>query len=243
MNQANRNVRFFYGIIIVLESVIIEFFSIFLLGSIYYNMIHKILLFVILLGSAAINAQKYPAFQDPADWIPLEKSYNHVATSVTPRQGQLPEMYSTPIKFVSEKENDIFSLKLAIDFLKYGFNEDGKELVQIEGSLNLSCCKNKPVTLEFQDNEGNAVQFTSTDDTGKFKATSPNGKLMEFSNYRIKFNFNKIKATDIDLNSKHVILKWTNKPSDKELKRLRKKAKREYEKDRRYIDELRNKNG
>jgi len=223
--------------------MIIEFFSIFLLGLINYIMIHKLLLFAILVGSTTLFAQKHPAFQDPADWIPLEKNYNYIATSITPRPGQLPEMYSTPVKFVTEKENDIFGLKLDIEFLKYGFTEEGKELVQLEGSLNLSCCKNKPVTLEFQDKDGNAVQFTSTDDTGKFKATSPNGKLIEFSNYRIKFNFDRIKATDIDLNSKDVVLKWLNKPSEKELKRARKKARREYEKNKKYIDELRNKNG
>ncbi len=242
MNQANSNVRFFYGIIIVLYSMIIEFFSIFLLGLINYNMIHKILLFFILLGSITLNAQKYQAFQDPADWIPLEKGYNYVATSITPRPGQLPEMYSAPIKFVSVKENDIFGLKLTIEFLKYGFNEDGKELVQLEGSLNLACCKNKPAIIEFQDKEGNAVHFTKTDNEGNFKTTSPNGKLMEFNNYRIKLNFNRIKATDIDLNSKQVVLKWLNKPSEKQLKRLRRKAKRQYEKDKKYIDELRNKN-
>jgi len=223
--------------------MIIEFFSIFQLGLINYNMKHRILLFIILLVSITINAQKYPAFQDPADWIPLEKNYNYVATSITPRKGQLPEMFSAPIKFVSEKENNIFDLKLTFEFLKYGFNEEGNELVQLEGFLDLSCCKNKPVILEFQDKEGNAVHFTSTDEEGNFKATSPNGKLMEFSNYRIKFNFNRIMATDIDLNSKKVVLKWLNKPSEKELKRLRKKAKREYDKDKKYIEDLRNKNG
>ena len=107
----------------------------------------------------------------------------------------------------------------------------------------MSCCNNKPVTLEFQDEEGYAVQFSSTDDYGKFKAISPNGKLMEFDNYRIKFNFDRIMVTDIDLNSKKVVLKWLKKPSENKLKRLRKKAKKEYDKDKRYIEELRNKNG
>ena len=206
-------------------------------------MIKQIVLFAILFGSLTIQAQKYRAFQDPADWIPLEKNYNSVATSITPRPGQLPEMYSAPIAFVSEKESDVFGLELNIDFLKFGFNEDGTELVLIEGSIDLTCCKNKPVILEFQDHEGYAVQFTTTDDEGKFKATSPNGRLLEFNNYRLKLNFDRIKTTDTDLNTKLMILKWINKPSEKALKRLRKKARRAYEKDKKYIDELRNKNG
>ena len=61
--------------------------------------------------------------------------------------------------------------------------------------------------------------------------------------YRIKFNFDSIMVTDTELNSRKVVLKWINKPSENKLKRLRKKAKREYEKDKKYIEELRKKNG
>lgn len=206
-------------------------------------MIHRLLLLVVVLFSITLNAQKYPEFQDPSEWIPLEKSYNYVSTSITPRDGQIPEIYSTPIKVVPENEDDLFALKITIDFLKYGFNEAGREMVLLEGTVDLKYTKNKPVTLEFQDSGDNPVLFVRTDENGAFKATSPNGKLMEFSNYKIKLNFDKIKATDFDLNSKYVVLKWLTRPSDKEMKRLRKKALREYKKEKQYIDELRNKNG
>ena len=205
-------------------------------------MTHKLLFIATLLFSTALLAQKYPEFQDPSEWIPLEKSFNYVSTSITPRVGQLPEIYAAPIKFVSSKENDIFAPKISIDFLKYGFNEKDEELVLIEGTVNLSCCANKPVKLQFINNDGDPIQFGETDENGVFIFTSPNGKLMEFNNYRLKMNFDTIKVIDDALNEKQVELHWITRPSDKELKRLRKKALKDYKQEKRYIDELRNKN-
>jgi len=204
---------------------------------------NKLLLYITVLFSTVLFAQKYPEFQDPGDWIPLEKSFNYVSTSITPRSGQLPEMYSAPIKFQPEDENNIFGLKLSVDFLKYGFDEDGKAMVLLEGNVDLSCCKNQPVRLEFQDIYKNPVQFIDTDEQGNFVITSPNGKLMEFKDYKLKLNFNKIIATDTELNKRTVILHWVNRPSDKEMKRLRKKALRDYKTQKKYIDELRKNNG
>ncbi len=200
----------------------------------------KLLFGIMALICITMHAQKYPEFQDPADWIPLEKGFNYVSTAITPRAGQLPEMYSAPIKFVSSKENDLFALKVSIDFLKYGFDENGKERVQLEGSVNLSCCKNKAVKLQFINDEGNPVLFGDTDDQGKFKFTSANGRLMEFNNYKVKLNFDIIKVIDNDLNEKVVELVWLTRPSRKELKRLRKKALKDYKKEKRYLDDLRN---
>jgi len=217
-------------------------FIIFQMGLINYNKMRKSLFYIALFLSTTIIAQNYPDFQDPAEWIPLEKSFNYVSTSITPRAGQLPEMYSAPIKFVPEKENDLFGLKLEILFLKYGFTEEGKEMVLLEGNLDLSCCKNKPVRLEFQDIHGNPVQFADTDDQGNFILTSPNGKLMKFNEYKLKLNFNKIIATDNELNQRAVILDWITRPSDREMKKLRKKALRDYKTHKKYIDDLR-KNG
>jgi len=204
---------------------------------------HRLLLLAVILFSTNLIAQSYPKFQDPSQWIPLEKSFNYVSTSIIPRDGQLPELYSAPIAFVSEKENDIFGVKISVDFLKYGFDEEGKEIVQFEGTVNLSCCKKKAVKLEFINDEGNPVLFSNTDEEGKFIIVSPNGKLMEFRNYRLKLNFDTIKVIDVDLNEKQVVLKWLTRPEGKEMKRMRKKALREYKKEKRYIDELRNKNG
>lgn len=206
-------------------------------------MMKRLLFFIVMLSCITVSAQKYPEFQDPSEWIPLEKSFNYVSTSITPRAGQLPEMYAAPIKFVSQKENDLFAAKVSIDFLKYGFNEKDEEMVLIEGTVNLSCCMNKPVKLQFINNEGYPIQFGSTDETGLFVFTSPNGKLMEFSNYRLKLNFDTIKIIDDQLNEKQVELHWITRPDAKEMKRLRKKALKEYKKEKEYIDELRNKNG
>jgi len=202
-------------------------------------MIQRLLFLIVVLSSITLTAQKYPEFQDPSEWIPLEKSYNYVATSITPRKGQLPEMYSAPIAVVSEKENDIFALKITIDFLKYGFNEAGEEMVQLEGTVDLKQTKNKPVTLEFQNSENVPVLFVTTDEEGMFTATSTNGKLMEFNDYKLKLNFDKIKSTDLELYSKYVIVKWLTRPSDKEMKKLRKRALKTYKQEKKYIDDLR----
>ena len=203
-------------------------------------MITRLLFGIIAMLSLTTHAQKYPEFQDPADWIPLQKNFNYVSTAITPRVGQLPEMYSAPIKFESSKDNDLFALKVTIDFLKYGFDKQGKEQVQLEGTVNLACCKNKPVKLQFINDEGNPVLFGDTDDAGKFKFTSANGRLMEFDNYRVKLNFDIIKVIDHDLNEKQVELVWLTRPTRSELKRLRKKALRDYKKEKQYLDELRN---
>lgn len=202
-----------------------------------------LLILGLLLSSISASAQKYPEFQDPSEWIPLERSYNYVSTSITPRPNQLPEMFSAPIRMVPAKENDIFSPKVAIEFLKYGFNEQDEEMVLIEGTVDLKCCQNKPVKLEFINNDGFPVQFGDTDSSGYFKFTSPNGKLMEFSDYKLKLGFDRIKIIDNSLNEKTVVLEWITRPDRKEMKRLRKKALKEWKQEKRYIDELRNKNG
>lgn len=204
---------------------------------------YRYLLIVMVLLSTLANAQKYPEFQDPSEWIPLEKSFNYVSTSISPRVGQLPEVYSAPITLVSAKENDIFAPKVAIEFLKYGFNEEGEEVVLMEGTVDLKCCNNKPVRLQFINNDGDPVQFGETNDEGYFMFKGRNGRLMEFDNYRIKFNFVTIKIIDEQLNEKQVTLEWLTRPDAKEMKRLRKKALRDWKKEKRYLDELRNKNG
>lgn len=202
----------------------------------------RVLFFIVVISCITVSAQKYPEFQDPSEWIPLVKSFNYVSTSITPRAGQLPEMYSAPIKFVSPKENDLFAAKVSIDFLQFGFNEKGEEMVLLEGTVNLSCCMNKPVKIQLINNEGEPVQFGSTDETGLFIFKGPNGKLMEFNDYRLKLNFDTIKIIDDQLNEKLVELQWITRPDDKEMKRLRKKALKAYKKEKEYLDQLRSNN-
>jgi len=189
---------------------------------------------------ATAHAQKYPEFKDPADWIPLEKNFNYVSTAITPRAEQIPEAYSTPIKFASLKENDIFSVKVSIDFLKYGFSENGQAQVLLEGTVDLSCCQNKIARLELIDSDGgHPLDYGNTDEEGRFIFTSKNGDLMEFDNYKLKFNFDIIKVIDADLNEKQVELVWLTQPDRKSLKRIRKKALRDYKRQKRNIDDMR----
>lgn len=186
-------------------------------------------------------AQRNPEFQDPADWIPLKQSFAPVSTSIVPKPGQLPEMYSAPIEYVSEIENDVFPLNFRTRFLKFGYTEEAEERVQFWGVVDLSCCKNKPATVELFDNDGNLIQAGRTDENGNIKFMSPNGKLLEFDNYRVKINIKKIRVISEELNKKEVVFKWINKPSEKELKKLRKKAMRKYKERINYLEELRNK--
>jgi len=171
----------------------------------------KYLTLLLLFAFFNLNAQRNPEFQDPADWIPLIQSFGNVSTSITPRVDQLPEMYSAPVDYVSEKENDLFPLGFKTRYFKFGFDKDGEEVVQFWGTIDLSCCKNKPVKVEFLDKDDKPIHFLTTEEDGSFKAIGPNGGI-----------------------------KWLNKPSEKDLKRMRKKAKRAHKKELKYLKELRN---
>jgi len=149
-------------------------------------------------------------------------------------------MYSAPVDYVSEKENDLFPLGFKTRYFKFGFDKNDKEVVQFWGTIDLSCCKNKPVKVEFLDKEDKPIHFLTTEEDGSFKAIGPNGGILEFDNYRLKINVKKIKVIDEELNEKFVVLKWLNKPSEKDLKRMRKKAQRAHKKELKYLKELRN---
>ena len=79
--------------------------------------------------------------------------------------------------------NSFENVNIAIDSIYYQAQERGREIVRVIGKIDLSCCRNKPVNLEFLDKDGIVVQYARTNDLGHFKLQSVNGNILEIKNY------------------------------------------------------------
>lgn len=168
--------------------------------------------------------QTKKVYQDPAFWIDLEVKQEGIPVEITSNKGDVKVLIA-PVKLLPRNTNKLVLLNIAIDSIYYQAQERGREIVRVIGKIDLSCCRNKPVNLEFIDKDGIVVQYARTNDFGHFKLQSVNGNILEIKNNKIKFNFKKIKIIDINLSERFAVLERKKILSPKKIKRLRKKEK------------------
>ena len=185
----------------------------------------KLITLIITIGFFSISfSQTKKKYQDPAYWIDLELKKEGIPVKLTSIDGET-NYFKAPVKLLPKNTNRLLPLKISIDSIKYEAIDKGKGIVQLVGTIDLSCCRNRPVNMEFFDKKGNFIQFSRTDNSGIFKLKSINGNILEIKNKKIKFNFKKLKTIDVNLDERFATLERNVILSSNKINRLRKKEK------------------
>lgn len=144
-------------------------------------------------------------YQDPAFWIDLKTNKNDVTVQLVSEDGAITVL-NAPLKFIARKDPNLKPLEISIDSIKYEAESKTRQVVYLDGAVDLNCCRNKPINMEFYDLEDNLIQFSRTDEQGKFKLKSVNGKILEIRNNKIKVNFKKLKTIDENWDERYATL-------------------------------------
>ena len=180
---------------------------------------------IITVGFFSISfGQTKKEYQDPAYWIDLELKKEGIPVKLTSINGET-NYFKAPVKLLPKNTNRLLPLKISIDSIKYEAIDKNREIVHLVGKVDLSCCRNRPVNMEFFDKDGNFIQFASTDNYGNFKLQSINGNILEIKNKKIKFNFKKLKTIDVNLDERFATLERNIILNSNKINRLRKKEK------------------
>ena len=156
----------------------------------------RLVLLAISISLCAISlAQNKKEYQDPAYWISLENNDIDIPVKLTSEKGNITFL-SAPIKFIPKKDDRLKAMSIAIDSIKYEAESEDRQIVFLDGKVDLSCCRNRPINMEFYDDEDNLIQFSRTDEEGNFKLKSVNGNMLEIKNNKIKINFKWLKSID-----------------------------------------------
>ncbi len=171
-------------------------------------------------------AQNKKEYQDPAYWIDLENNNTDIPVKLTSDKGSITFL-SAPLKFIPKKDERLKAMEIAIDSIKYEAESEDRQIVFLDGTVDLSCCRNRPINMEFYDDEDNLIQFSRTDEEGNFKLKSVNGNMMEIKNNKIKINFKKLKTIDENWDERYASLERNTILSNKKIERLQKKELKE----------------
>ena len=183
----------------------------------------KLITLIITIGFFSISfGQSKKEYQDPAYWIDLERKKEGIPVKLTSLKGET-NYFKAPVKLLPKNTNRLVPLKISIDSIMYEAFDKNREIVHLVGKVDLSCCRNRPVNMEFFDKDGNFIQFARTDNYGKFKLQSINGNILEIKNNKIKLNFKKIKTIDVNLKERFATLVPNKILSSNKINRLRKK--------------------
>ncbi len=169
-------------------------------------------------------AQTKKEYQDPAYWIDLDQKKEGVIVKLTSIDGKV-NILKAPVKLIAKNDGRLVPLNISIDSIKYEAVEKGRPIIYLDGKIDLSCCRNRPLNLELYDKDDNLIQFARTEDDGVFKLKSINGNILEIKNNKIKFNFKKIKTIDVNLDERFASLERNKVLSREKIQRLRKREK------------------
>lgn len=167
-------------------------------------------------------------YQDPAYWIDLENNEEDIPVKLTTEEGSI-SFLSAPIKFIPKKDERLKAMVITIDSIKYEAISEDRQIVYLDGKVDLSCCRNRPINMEFYDDEENLIQFSRTDEEGNFKLKSVNGNMLEIKNFKLKVNFKKLKTIDENWDERYAALERKSIPSENKLEKLQKKEIRKVE--------------
>lgn len=163
-------------------------------------------------------------YQDPAFWIDLNKKKEGIIVKLTSIDGKVNYL-KAPVKLIAKNDGRLVPLKISIDSVKYEALDKARQIVYLDGNIDLTCCKNRPLNMELYDKDDNLIQFARTESNGSFKLKSINGNILEIKNNKIKFNFKKIKTIDVNLDERFASLERNKSLSREKIKRLRKREK------------------
>ena len=185
-----------------------------------------LLILVLAIINTGLFAQKLikKEYQDPAYWIDLEKKEEGIPVKLISISKDT-EYFKAPIKLKAKNQGKLVPLEISLDSIKLEVQDNGSSIVYVDGKIDLTCCRKRPVNIELIDKDKNFVQFTKSDEDGNFKLKSINGNILEIKNKKIKFNFKTIKTIDVVLDERFATIERNKMLSAKKIKRLRKKEK------------------
>lgn len=109
-----------------------------------------------------------------------------------------PTEYTVAAYFEAMSNPKISDVMIDINHISAKFDRRGRQIIYLSGKVDLSCCFNGEMSLDFYDAEDNLVQKARTDALGNFKLKSINGNMFTIKGDKIKFNFTKIKTFDLN---------------------------------------------
>ena len=169
-------------------------------------------------------AQNKKEYQDPAFWIDLDQKKEGITVKLTSLDEKVKYL-KAPVKLLPKNDGRLVPLKISIDSIKHEVLEKERQIVYLDGKIDLFCCRNRPLNLELYDKDDNLIQVARTESDGIFKLKSINGNILEIKNDKIKFNFKKIKTIDVNLDERFASLERNKSLSREKIQRMRKREK------------------
>ena len=135
-----------------------------------------------------------------------------------------PTNYSLPVYFEAVSNPKISDVIIDIKQMSSSTDRRGNQMIYLKGKIDLSCCFNGSIVLEFYNLEDNLVQKVMTDADGNFKLKSINGNMFEIKENKLKFNFSKIKTFDQNADIRFAQVKRIKTPLGSELETVQEKS-------------------
>ena len=135
-----------------------------------------------------------------------------------------PTNYTLPVYFEAISNTKISDVIIDIKQMSSSTDRRGNKMIYLKGKIDLSCCFNGSIVLEFYDLEDNLVQKAMTDSEGNFKIKSISGNMFEIKKNKIKFNFSKIKTFDQNADIRYAEVKRIKRPLGSELETVQEKS-------------------
>ncbi len=128
--------------------------------------------------------------------------------------------YILPVKFTPISQEGLSDLSIKIKSVNASYDIKGRLMIYLRGKIDMSCCYEASISLEFYDEEDNLIQLAKTDEFGNFKLKGINGNLIEINQGKIKFKFTKLKSFDANADVRYSSIEIYEKPIDGEFQTL-----------------------
>uniref|UniRef100_UPI0026184B55 XdhC family protein n=1 Tax=uncultured Eudoraea sp. TaxID=1035614 RepID=UPI0026184B55 len=89
--------------------------------------------------------------------LDLELKEEGIPVKITSISGEV-KYFKAPIKLVPKNKNKLVPLQISIDSIKFEALDKKREIVMVDGKIDLSCCKNRAVNMELYDKDDNFIQ-------------------------------------------------------------------------------------
>lgn len=122
--------------------------------------------------------------------------------------------YLLPVKFSPTKQESLSDLHVKIKSICASYDIKGRLIIYLRGKIDMSCCYEAPMSIEFYDHNDKLIQIGKADEFGNFKIKSINGNLLEIRKGKMTFNFTKLKSFDGNGDIRYAEIEVYQKPID-----------------------------
>jgi len=162
-------------------------------------------------------------FQTPANEVVADLGIPDTPFILKDKLGK-PTDYTLPIYFDAIAKPEISDVIIDIVQMSSNVDRRGRRMIYLKGKIDLSCCFNGDIVLEFYDENDNLIQKAMSDAEGNFKIKSISGNMFEIKGNKIKFNFAKIKTFDQNADIRFAELKRIKRPLGSEAGHAQEKS-------------------